>query len=501
MLFNSISFALFLPIVFLLYWFLFNRKRLVLRNLFLLVVSYFFYGSWDWRFLSLIFISSLLDFLVGNSLHKYNEIEASHQSDLNVLKGIRSKKKILLGVSVISNIGLLGFFKYFNFFAESLVDLFKVFNVNLATSTLDIILPVGISFYTFQTLSYTIDIYRKQLKPANGWIQFFAFVSFFPQLVAGPIERAKNLLPQFETLKEPNYALFRSALLLISWGFFKKIMIADRIAVLVDSAYADPSSASGFPMILAVLFFAFQLYLDFSAYSDIAKGTAALFGFNLINNFNRPYLATSFSNFWKRWHISLSSWFMDYVYIPLGGNRNGKFRTYLNSILVFAISGLWHGASWNFVLWGLLNVFFLLVFDPLLRFNVKNKADLTKNHMLVHLLKSFFIVSLWALSLIFFRADTFDVAIETVVNLGFNNVESISNFGLNQIELRLTFYLLLALLVKEILWEWKGDEIHVRFFRMNGIVRWAFYTAFILFMIYFGHYGSGNEHSFIYFQF
>lgn len=344
-------------------------------------------------------------------------------------------------------------------------------------------------------------MYRKQTEPAKDWMQFFAFVSFFPQLVAGPIERAKNLLPQFESLKTPDYKNFRSAMLLIAWGFFKKMMIADRLAIFVEKVYDSPASANGFPMILGVIFFAFQLYLDFSAYSNIARGTATLFGFKLMRNFDNPYLSTSFGNFWKRWHISLSSWFMDYVYIPLGGNRRGQSRTMVNILIVFAVSGLWHGASWNFVIWGILNALFMIALDPLLNFNRKNSPKTEKEKFLPHIIKSFFIFAAWAVSLIFFRAKGFDAAIESFKRLSFANISEIANYGLNKAELKLSFILLGILLLKEMFWEWKGETIETYFYKIPGLFRWVIYIVLVLSIVYYGQYGTGNEHSFIYFQF
>ncbi|GHS85735.1 alginate O-acetyltransferase [Bacteroidia bacterium] len=405
----------------------------------------------------------------------------------------RSQKRWLL-VSIITNIGILGFFKYCDFFVDSFVALFSTFGVSLPQSTLNIILPVGISFYTFQTLSYTIDVYREKVSPVRNWVQFFAFVSFFPQLVAGPIERAKNLLPQFEKLYRPNYNTFRNALLLIAWGFFKKIMIADRLAIFVDAAFQDIPAAAGVPLLLGVAFFALQLYLDFSAYSDIAIGTAQLFGFQLSINFNAPYLSVSFTEFWKRWHISLSSWFQDYVYIPLGGNREGKFRTILNVAIVFAVSGLWHGASWNFVIWGLLNAGFLIFFDKIL-FAVKGKRPI------VQMLKSVFIFTCWALSLVFFRSAGFDAALNCFKNLNFTYTENLLNFGLNAAELKLSLALILIVLVKEILWKRYDKQIQTNFFRIPLIFRWLCYLVLILSIVYFGQYGGDNENAFIYFQF
>ena len=312
-----------------------------------MVASYVFYGWWDWRFLILIAITSFCSWGSGWLISRSSE--ASEKRKIG--------PKFWLISNLILNLGILAVFKYFNFFVDSFVNILTAVGVPVqSTTTLNIVLPVGISFYTFQALSYGIDVYRKEMEPTRDWLQFFAFVSFFPQLVAGPIERAKNLLPQFETIKKPDYDIFRSAMLLIAWGYFKKLMIADRLAVFVEATFDH--GATAFPMLLGAIFFAFQLYLDFSAYSDIAIGCGKLFGFDLMTNFRRPYFSTSFSNFWKRWHISLSSWFMDYLYIPLGGNRKGQARKMLNLIIVFAVSGLWHGASWNFVIWGVANAFY-----------------------------------------------------------------------------------------------------------------------------------------------
>ncbi|GHT76976.1 alginate O-acetyltransferase [Bacteroidia bacterium] len=432
-----------------------------------------------------------MDYLVGIKIGKINE-----QEETSATK--RSKKR-WLWLSMAINIGILGFFKYCNFFVDSFISLFASFGITLPAFTLQIILPVGISFYTFQTMSYTIDIYKRKMKPTNDWVQFFAFVSFFPLLVAGPIERAANLLPQFETLKKPNYNRFRDGMLQIAWGFFKKLMLADRLAVFVDSSFGNMANANGLPMLLGVIFFAFQLYLDFSAYSNIAIGTAKLFGFDAMTNFKRPYLSSSFGNFWKRWHISLSSWFQDYVYIPLGGNRKGKRRTVINVLIVFAVSGLWHGASWNFVIWGTLNALFMILLDPLLSLT-KNKLT-EKDNTFIRVLKSVLITACWAFSLSFFRAKGFDAAIDCIRNLGFANSAEIINFGLNAVELKLSFLLLAILLLQEILWENKSEKISTIFYKTPAIFRWTFYIVLVLSIVYFGQYGGENENAFIYFQF
>ncbi len=477
MIFNSIEFGIFYPIVFITYWIFFNKKDKP-RNIFLIIVSYIFYGWWDWRFLSLIVISSFIDFIIGKRIFKEEK---------------QQKRKWLLIVSLCVNLGFLGFFKYFNFFVDSFVNAFSLFGTAPHASTLNIILPVGISFYTFQTLSYTLDIYHKKFKPTNNIFAFFAFVSFFPQLVAGPIERAKHLLPQFEENKKLDYEMLRSGFLLMAWGFFKKIVIADRLARFIDAAYLDIGNTTGLPAIIAVLFFAFQLYTDFSAYSDIAIGGARALGFNLSRNFNHPYLSSSFSNFWKRWHISLSSWFQDYLYIPLGGSRKGKWKTKRNVVIVFLLSGLWHGASWNFVIWGALNGFFLIFLDEVItKINQYEKR---------RIMASVIVSSLWAFSLIFFRAETFNDATSMFGNLGFSNMESLYNYGLGKDEFKFTIYLLIFLMVFEIIQEQKKN-LYDWFVTKPVFLRWSLYLLLASSIIMLGSYGVDlNDSNFIYFQF
>ena len=477
MIFNSIDFGIFFPLVFFLYW-IFFTKNILHRNIFLISVSYFFYGWWDWRFLSLIIISSIIDFIVGKKIHTQENA---------------TKRKRWLFISLAVNIGFLGFFKYFNFFIDSFIEAFSVFGTDLDGYHLNIILPVGISFYTFQTLSYTLDIYYKKLKPTNNVFAFLAFVSFFPQLVAGPIERAKNLLPQFLKINTISYDLLRSGLLLMVWGFFKKIVIADRLAIFVDNAYLNIDSLDGITSIVTTIFFTFQLYLDFSAYSDIAIGSARILGFNLSTNFRRPFLSSSFSDFWKRWHISLSSWFKDYVYIPLGGNRVTKTKFIRNILIVFILSGLWHGASWNFVIWGALNGLFILVFDKLL----SNK----NNTLFKKLFTSCFIFSLWALSLIFFRAQTFSDAINMFYNLFKANNDVLFNYGLNSKEFSFTIRLILVYIGFEIIIE-NSSNIYQWFISRSFIIRWAAYISILIIILLYGSYGVGlNDNNFIYFQF
>ncbi len=340
MVFNTIAFLVFFIIFFPLYWWVAKKGGVNLRNILLILGSYLFYGWWDYRFLALIVISSASDFILGLQIQKTSS---------------PSRKKQLLILSILINLGILGFFKYFNFFTQSFGDFIEVLGFQWNTTTLNIILPVGISFYTFQTMSYTIDIYRGHLKPTRNIWQFFAFVSFFPQLVAGPIERAARFLPQFSVKHHFNYPKAVIGLRLMLWGFFKKIVIADNLAILVEHIFANPTEYSGLGIFIGSVFFALQIYCDFSGYSDIAIGLGKTMGFDLMTNFNKPYFSRSFGEFWKRWHISLSTWFRDYVYIPLGGNRVNRFRHKLNLMITFLLSGLWHGANFTFLIWGFLH--------------------------------------------------------------------------------------------------------------------------------------------------
>ena len=478
MLFNSLTFGIFLTITYVLYWTLF-RKNVGYRNIFLLVASYFFYGWWNWKLLPLIIGISTVDFLAGMMI-------ADRQDKSGKGKGI-------LVIALVINLGVLCFFKYFNFFAESFVSAFGFLSGHGSSfNPLDIVLPVGISFYTFQGLSYVLDIYYKKTSPTKDVVSFFTFISFFPQLIAGPIERSKDLLPQFAEKKEFDYDYTRKGLLMIAWGLFKKMVIADRLAVFVDSVFADPSSHQGLPAVVAVLFFTFQLYLDFSAYSQIAIGTARLFGFNLHNNFNRPYLSTTFKDFWKRWHITLNSWFMDYLYIPLGGNRKGKARMMLNVMIVFAVSGLWHGASWNFVIWGCINGLFLILFDKVFK--------LSPGNTFTKVLSCLFVFSVWAVSMVFFRSATFADAMAMFKSLGFSGYQDLVNCGLPIIELRFSFILIAGLMIYELLTQGRLDKHENRFFGLNPVLRWTVYVLLILSILYLGVYGV-NDNAFIYFQF
>lgn len=406
MLFNSFEFAVFMPLVFALYWGL-ARWGTRPQNALLLVASYLFYGWWDWRFLSLIFLSSLLDFALGLAIDR---------SDAP------TRRRALMWTSVGVNLGILGVFKYYNFFADALTQALRPLGVEPGFVTLRLILPVGISFYTFQTLSYTLDIYRGRMRATSDWLGFFTFVAFFPQLVAGPIERAANLLPQFAVPRRYDRALAHDGLRQILWGLFKKVVIADNLAESVDHAFKHYSELPSGEIALGVAMFAIQIYCDFSAYSEIARGTARLLGFELMQNFAFPYFSRNIAEFWHRWHISLSTWFRDYLYIPLGGNRVPMRSRIRNVLTTFTISGLWHGASWTFVAWGL---FHGLCFIPLY-LTGRNRIEsevVAKGRWLPSLGDALRMTATFALVLVgwvFFRADSlthaFDMLRATATN-------------------------------------------------------------------------------------
>ena len=355
MLFNSIDFAVFLPIIFILYWF-FTGGNIKKQNFLMFVASYVFYGWWDYRFLLLIFFSSIVDYLVGIKISESRS---------------EKRKKLLLFVSLFVNLGLLGFFKYYNFFVDNFSTAFSFFGYHISVGRLTIILPVGISFYTFQTLSYSIDIYKGKLKPTKDLISFLAFVSFFPQLVAGPIERASNLLPQFLRDREFNYEEASDGMRQMLWGLVKKTVLADNCATYANYIFNHYETLSGSMLFMGTIFFAFQIYGDFSGYSDIAIGTARLFGFKLMRNFAYPYFSRDIAEFWRRWHISLSTWFRDYLYIPLGGNSGTISKKIRNVFIIFVVSGFWHGANWTFIMWGLINAIYFIPL-MLLKKNRKN---------------------------------------------------------------------------------------------------------------------------------
>lgn len=483
MLFNSIDFTLFLPIVFSLYWIL-NSKGFKIQNILLLLSSYVFYGWWDWRFTTLMLISTVIDFRVANLIDTKPK-----------------RKKIYLALSLFSNLGLLAFFKYYNFFIESFNEAFTFFGNKIEVSTLNIVLPVGISFYTFQTISYSIDVYRGNFKACKDPIAFAAYVSFFPQLVAGPIERATSLLPQFLRKREFTYSSSVDGLKQMMWGLFKKVVIADTAAIYVNQIFDEYSTFSGWTLILGSILFAFQIYGDFSGYSDIAIGTSKLFGFNLNKNFNFPYFSRDIAEFWRRWHISLSTWFRDYVYIPLGGSRTSKLKSIRNVLIIFLLSGFWHGANWTFIMWGLVNA---MMFVPLMLLNRNRKhIDYNIDRSLPafgDVIKIFLTFGITCFAWIFFRSPTISDAFSyiTIIFSNLFNKESIIELY-NHIywNIDIEYLIILALFI---LLEWIGrnQEFTIKTtFTHSKVMRWT--TYYLLLVIIFLH--LGTEQTFIYFQF
>ncbi len=477
MLFNSIDFFIFLPICFVVYWFVVNRE-LSIQNSLILVASYVFYGWWDYRFLGLIALSTLVDYSIGRMM---------------VVTTLYSRRKLLLGISLLINLGLLGFFKYYNFFLEGWIDAWSGIGITMHASSLQIILPVGISFYTFQTLSYTIDVYREKLKPEKNLINFAAYVAFFPQLVAGPIERATNLLPQFSRKRIFNSDYAISGIHLIIWGLFKKVVIADSCATYVNAIFDNYQDHNSLTLALGAVYFSFQIYGDFSGYSDIAIGTARLFGFDLMRNFNLPYFSRDIAEFWRRWHISLSTWFRDYLYIPLGGSRGSRSKQLRNVFIIFLVSGFWHGANWTFIVWGGLHALF---FIPLLLINTNRKnLNQAASHTVLPSLKEFFqmLVTflLTTIAWIFFRADTVGHAWAYCVRLFTQGTFKMSYLNIERYSIEL-----LGVIVVLILFEWfhrKNDHPFV------GRYRWIKIVTIILLLLILGVYSDHQE--FIYFQF
>ncbi len=484
MLFNSLDFAIFLPIVFVLYWFVFNRN-LKLQNSLIVIASYVFYGWWDWRFLSLIIFSSVVDFFVGQSLAQEENLK---------------KRKILLWTSILVNLGFLGFFKYYNFFLDNFISAFTLLGLEFKASTLKIILPVGISFYTFQTLSYSIDVYKRQLKPTKDFIAFSAFVSFFPQLVAGPIERATNLLPQFYVKRKFDYSKAVDGIRQILWGLFKKIVIADNCATVADLIFNNSPEYSGSTLFIGALFFTFQIYGDFSGYSDIAIGTSRLFGFNLLQNFAFPYFSRDIAEFWRRWHISLSTWFRDYLYIPLGGSRGGTIMKIRNTFIIFIVSGFWHGANWTFIIWGALNAIYFL--PLLLTKRNRTNIDIVAKNSIIPSLKEFLSISitfiLTVFAWMFFRAENINHAINFI-----NEILSPSLFTIPEFKGMSEALITIVLICIFITIEWIGREdqyaIENKFSKLKLPIRHLAY--FSIFIIIYYYSVRTNASQFIYFQF
>lgn len=477
MVFNSIQFALFLPVVFAIYWLL--KKNLKLQNLFVVIASYVFYGWWDWRFLILIAFTSFCSWgsglLISPSRPPHN--------------GRRLfTPKFWLTANIVLNLGILGVFKYYDFFVTSFADLFEI---DASHHLLNIILPVGISFYTFQALSYSIDVYRGKIEPTKDIVAFFAYVAFFPQLVAGPIERATNLLPQFQKPRTFDYAEAVEGCRRILWGLFKKMVIADNCAVYVDSVWNDYTNQSGSTLVLAAVLFAFQIYGDFSGYSDIAIGTAKLFGINLRDNFLTPYFSRNVAEFWKRWHISLNTWFVDYVYIPLGGSREGQWKTIRNTFVIFLLSGLWHGANWTYVGWGLYHA---LLFVPLILLGrTKSYRDTPKLSQLPQMCLTFFLV---VIGWIIFRASSIENA--------FGYIAAICDKSLFSIPWLMTrsFYIPLFLcMALMIFMEWLGRDGGYGLSFLKGKNTWIQYVVYMVIIVLIYFFQSAEDVQFIYFQF
>lgn len=479
MLFNSISFLIFLPIVFGLYWFVFH-KNLKSQNILLLIASYFFYCSWDWRFGFLLAFSTFLDYYTGLKIF---------DSDNPFYR------KMWLTISVVVNLGFLGFFKYYNFFIDSFADFLKIFGLNPNFYTLSIVLPVGISFYTFHGLSYVFDIYNKKIIPTRNPIDYSLFVSFFPLLVAGPIERATHLLPQVEKPRTVDYNRLTDAMRQIFWGFFKKLVIADSCAQYANLIFNDSTNYSGSTLFLGAIMFAFQIYGDFSGYSDIALGTARLFGFELLKNFNFPYFSRDIAEFWRRWHISLSTWFKDYLYIPLGGSKGGNGMRIRNTFIIFLVSGFWHGANWTFIIWGGLNALFIM---PSIIFKTnRNNIEIVAKGSFLPSFKDFFSIlitfNLTVLTWIFFRADNVQTAFNIVFKIFSTSFFSFPKNIPVQTILLVIFFIAI---------EWIGRENNYALEKLlknkKRYLRWSFYI-FLIFLV--GMYMETNETEFIYFQF
>lgn len=478
MLFNSIEFAIFLPIVFTIYWVL-AKQNYKLQNLFLVIASFIFYGWWDWRFLFLMVFSASIDFVAGLKI---------------VSTDIQKKKKLFLTLSLLSNIGILGVFKYYNFFIDNFTRAFSFMGVQINAGTLDIILPVGISFYTFQAMSYTIDVYKNKLPAVKDPVAYFAFISFFPQLVAGPIERATNLLPQFYKKRKFDYDNAVNGMQQILWGLFKKIVIADNCSVYANEIFAHYNSYSGSTLLLGSFFFAMQIYCDFSGYSDIAIGAARLFGFSLMRNFAYPYFSRDIAEFWRRWHISLSTWFRDYVYIPMGGTRVRRKIQMRNILVIFIISGFWHGASWTFIVWGLLNALYFL---PLLIFGKNRKnLDIAAEGKLLPSPYEFLQISLTFLltsfAWIFFRAKSLNHAFTYI-----SKIFSKSFFTFPEIFPKSLIVMVVIFVLIEWLQRSKQHALHLDSSKIPRLASWIFYLLIIIVIYFYG----GEQQQFIYFQF
>ncbi len=476
MFFNSLAFAVFLPIVFLLYWFVFGKTK-SMQNAFLVVVSYYFYSCWDWRFLFLLIFSTLLCYFTG----------------IQIEKNTQKARKFWFWLSIILNLGFLGIFKYYNFFASSLSEALNNIGLQSSPLLLDVILPVGISFYTFHGLSYVIDIYYKRIQSEKNVVDYALFVSYFPLLVAGPIERATHLLPEIKVKRTFNLEKAKEGVYQIIWGLVKKVVIADTCATYANAVFDNYSSMNSLSLILGAVYFAFQIYGDFSGYSDMALGMSKLFGLDLLRNFNYPYFSRDIAEFWRRWHISLSSWFRDYLYIPLGGSRGSKIKQVRNVFIIFVVSGFWHGANWTFLAWGFINAMYFL--PSLLLGTNRNNMETAELHWDFNSIKVFFSIlatfTLACVAWIFFRANSIQIAFDYIRKI-FTNGTFVSQFLPNQ---RYSYELLLLVLAF-VLVEWNS---RYKIEPISGKYSWLKMTLCILAIIALGTYADYKE--FIYFQF
>ncbi|MGN0277943.1 MAG: MBOAT family O-acyltransferase [Lachnospiraceae bacterium] len=498
MLFNSIDFVIFFPIVILVYFIMPKRYRYI----WLLLASYYFYMCWNASYALLLFTSTVITYLSGLLLEKVKKKEANEETKIRL-------KKMVLAFSFILNLAILFYFKYANFAFSVLSMVFGKIGIHLKVPAFDLVLPVGISFYTFQALGYTMDVYRGEIYAERNFLRYALFVSFFPQLVAGPIERSKNLLKQLAAPKSFKFDLAREGFILMLWGYFLKIVLADRIAIFVDTVYGDYVTYSGYYIIVASMLFAIQIYCDFAGYSIIARGAAMILGIQLTENFDAPYLSVSVGEFWRRWHISLTSWFKDYLYIPLGGSRKGKIRKYINKMAVFLVSGLWHGASFSFIIWGGLNGLYQIIGeltqalrDKAVKVLNLNRASL--GHKIIQIIGNFILIDF---SWIFFRASSTREAIKIIKAIFTCNNPwicfdgSIYECGLDEKNFRLILVGIIILLFADFC-KTKGIKIREVIIKQDYWFRWCFIAFAICAILLFGMWGpSFDKSNFIYFQF
>ena len=498
MLFNSIDFLIFLPIVLVIYYII----PMKYKHIWLLISSYYFYMCWNAKYVLLIFVSTVITYLSGILIDKVEKT----WPDVN---DIGKYKKLILALSFVSNLGILFYFKYINFTLDIVTRVLSKMNISMNVPVFDVILPVGISFYTFQALSYSVDVYRGEVAPEYDFFRYALFVSFFPQLVAGPIERSKNLLTQLREPRKFDFGYAFDGILLMLWGFFLKIVLADRIAIFVDTVYGDCEHYQGIYLIVATILFAVQIYCDFAGYSSIAMGTAKLLGIELMDNFDAPYLSTSVANFWRRWHISLTSWFKDYLYIPLGGSKKGSLRKYFNKMIVFMLSGLWHGAQLTFVVWGAINGLYQVIGEILMpiRKKVSDIIGINRNSEGFYALSALATFALVDFTWIFFRADSLGRAIYIIKSiLNTENIwtlfdGSLYNCGLDEKNFRLMVIAVIILLIADIL-KRKGIRVREIILRQDGYIKCLVVSFSILLIMVFGKYGPAyNAVNFIYFQF